>query len=75
MGVLADWQIRERVKIEPFADGNTGPASSPAGLTSYGYDLRLGRHFKVFTNALLRHRRSEGVRPEIVRRYRRPTRA
>ena len=21
MGVLADWQIREHVKIEPFADG------------------------------------------------------
>jgi len=52
MGVLADWQIRERVKIEPFADGGYRPGVISSGLTSYGYDLRLGRHFKVFTNAL-----------------------
>jgi dCTP deaminase len=51
MGVLADWQIRERVKIEPFADGASRPGVISFGLTSYGYDLRLGRRFKVFTNA------------------------
>ena len=51
MGVLADWQIQERVKIEPFADGTYRPGVISYGLTSYGYDLRLGRNFKVFTNA------------------------
>ena len=51
MGVLADWQIRERVKIEPFADGASRPGVISYGVTSYGYDLRLGRKFKVFTNA------------------------
>src|SRR3954453_10819745 len=52
MGVLADWQIKERVKIEPFAEGQSRPGVLSYGVTSYGYDLRLGRKFKVFTNAL-----------------------
>jgi dCTP deaminase len=51
MGVLADWQIQQRVKIEPLADGTYRPGVISSGLTSYGYDLRLGRKFKVFTNA------------------------
>ena len=51
MGVLADWQIQERVKIEPFADGTYRPGVISYGVTSYGYDVRLGRTFKVFTNA------------------------
>jgi dCTP deaminase len=51
MGVLADWQIQERVKIEPFAAMQSRPGVLSYGVTSYGYDLRLGRHFKVFTNA------------------------
>jgi dCTP deaminase len=51
MGVLADWQIQERVKIEPLADSTYRPGVISYGLTSYGYDLRLGRKFKVFTNA------------------------
>ena len=51
MGVLADWQIQDRVKIEPLADGTYRPGVISYGVTSYGYDLRLGRKFKVFTNA------------------------
>src|SRR5689334_25350199 len=51
MGVLADWQIQELIKIEPFADGTYRPGVISYGVTSYGYDLRLGRKFKVFTNA------------------------
>lgn len=51
MGVLADFQIRERVKIEPFAPQAARPGVISYGVTSYGYDVRLGRHFKVFTNA------------------------
>jgi len=51
MGVLADWQIQEQIKIEPFADGTYRTGVISYGVTSYGYDLRLGRKFKVFTNA------------------------
>ena len=43
MGVLADWQIQERVKIEPFAETASRPGVLSYGVTSYGYDLRLGR--------------------------------
>lgn len=51
MGVLADWQIQKHVKIDPLADSTYRPGVISFGLTSYGYDLRLGRKFKVFTNA------------------------
>ncbi len=44
----------EHRMIEPFADGQvrqteTGPVIS-YGISSYGYDLRVSREFKVFTN-------------------------
>src|SRR5262245_13203250 len=48
MGILSDWQIREEVKIEPFAEGSARPGVVSYGLSSYGYDVRVGRHFKVF---------------------------
>jgi dCTP deaminase len=49
MGLLADWQIRKGIKIDPFAEASrTGVVSF--GVTSYGYDVRVGRNFKVFTN-------------------------
>ncbi len=51
MGVLPDWQIQRDIKIEPFADGSSRPGMISFGVTSYGYDVRVGRHFKVFTNA------------------------
>ena len=51
MGVLPDWQIQRDIKIEPFADGNCRPGTISYGVTSYGYDVRVGRRFKVFTNA------------------------
>src|SRR4051794_30524894 len=50
MGLLPDWQIQKDIKIEPFADGSSRPGAISYGLTSYGYDVRVGRHFKVFTN-------------------------
>lgn len=63
MGALADFQIRERLRmsgtdlrrleIEPFqdyADPPMGPDLVPAGLDSYGYDPRLGGKHKVFIN-------------------------
>src|SRR5207244_6173926 len=50
MGVLADFEIRRDIKIEPFADGSIRPGTISFGVSSYGYDVRVGRHFKVFTN-------------------------
>jgi dCTP deaminase len=47
--LLPDWMIRQRIKIEPFIDEQAKPGVISSGLTSYGYDLRLGRKFKVFS--------------------------
>lgn len=51
MGVLPDWQIERDIKIEPFAKGSSRPGVISFGVSSYGYDVRVGRHFKIFTNA------------------------
>jgi dCTP deaminase len=50
MGLMSDWQIEKDIKIEPFADGSPRPGLISYGVSSYGYDVRVGRHFKVFTN-------------------------
>ena len=50
MGVLPDWMIERDVKIEPFAPQQHRPGIISYGVTSYGYDVRVGRSFKVFTN-------------------------
>jgi dCTP deaminase len=51
MSVLPDWQIERDIKIEPFAHGSLRPGAISYGVSSYGYDVRVGRHFKIFTNA------------------------
>jgi dCTP deaminase len=51
MGLLPDWQIERDIKIEPFAANASRPGVISFGVTSYGYDVRVGRKFKVFTNA------------------------
>ncbi|HMN96748.1 MAG TPA: dCTP deaminase [Phycisphaerales bacterium] len=51
MGVLCDTQIRELVGIEPFEEGRRRPGVISYGVSSYGYDVRLGTRFKIFTNA------------------------
>src|SRR5438477_9020605 len=51
VGVLPDWQIERDIKIEPFADGQPRPGVISYGVSSYGYDVRVSSHFKVFTNA------------------------
>jgi dCTP deaminase len=51
MSVLPDWQIQRDIRIEPFADGAARPGMISYGVSSYGYDVRVSRHFKVFTNA------------------------
>lgn len=59
MSVLSDHEIVDRIgrtgpdrlEIEPFASSTSGGNTISYGLTSYGYDVRLGYRFKVFTNA------------------------
>src|SRR6266849_3296508 len=45
------WRIQKEVVIRPFADEQLKPGTISYGVSSYGYDVRVGRHFKVFTNA------------------------
>jgi dCTP deaminase len=49
VGVLSDKQIRTRVKIVPFEAAVKRPGKVSYGVSSYGYDVRVGTHFKIFT--------------------------
>ena len=49
MAVLCDTQIRELVGIEPFEDNVKRPGRVSFGVSSYGYDVRVGTLFKIFT--------------------------
>jgi dCTP deaminase len=49
VGVLSDKQIRERVTIRPFETAQKRPGRISFGVSSYGYDVRVGSHFKIFT--------------------------
>ena len=51
MSILCDTQIRDNVRIVPFADNAKRPGTVSFGVSSYGYDVRVGTRFKVFTNA------------------------
>jgi dCTP deaminase len=51
VGILPDWQIQRDIKIDPFANGTPRQGLISYGVSSYGYDVRVGRRFKVFTNA------------------------
>jgi dCTP deaminase len=50
MGILCDSQIRELVGIDPFEDNVKRPGRISYGVSSYGYDVRVGTLFKIFTN-------------------------
>jgi dCTP deaminase len=50
MGVLCDSQIRELIGIEPFEENTKRHGRISYGVSSYGYDLRVGSAFKIFTN-------------------------
>lgn len=50
MSVLCDSQIRELVPIEPFEENIKRAGKISYGVSSYGYDVRVGPVFKVFTN-------------------------
>lgn len=47
---LADHQIKKQVQIVPWSDQLSRPGIISYGVTSYGYDFRIGRKFKVFKN-------------------------
>src|SRR5690606_25674810 len=49
MGVLADSQIRELIRVEPCEENVKRPGRISYGLSSYGYDVRVGTRFKIFT--------------------------
>ena len=49
VAVLADSQIRRLIKIEPFEEARKRPGKVSYGLSSYGYDVRVGTRFKIFT--------------------------
>lgn len=49
MGVLSDKQIRQ-LSISPLANNEKRPGKISYGVSSYGYDARVGSVFKIFTN-------------------------
>ena len=56
MGVKSDRWIRRMARehgmIEPFADDQVRDGVISYGVSSYGYDMRVAREFRIFTNAL-----------------------
>lgn len=50
MGILCDTQIRKLVGIDPFEENIKRPGRVSYGVSSYGYDIRVGSVFKIFTN-------------------------
>ena len=50
MPVLCDTQIRDLVGIDPFAEAARREGEISYGVSSYGYDVRVGTRFKIFTN-------------------------
>jgi len=54
MAILSDRWIRrmaqEKGMIEPFVDSQKRDGIISFGLSSYGYDARVGTDFKIFTN-------------------------
>jgi dCTP deaminase len=50
MAILCDTQIHELIGIEPFEQNIKRPGRVSYGVSSYGYDIRVGSIFKIFTN-------------------------
>ena len=70
MSIKSDHWIRRMAAshgmIEPFEPGQVrtvdGHRIISYGTSSYGYDVRCAREFKIFTKHQLDHRRSESLR-------------
>jgi dCTP deaminase len=56
MGIKSDRWITEMARrhamIEPFAEAQVRDGCISFGVSSYGYDMRVAREFRIFTNAL-----------------------
>jgi len=56
MGVKSDRWIakmaQEHRMIDPFAEAQVREGVISYGVSSYGYDMRVAREFKIFTNAM-----------------------
>ncbi|MGD0829494.1 MAG: dCTP deaminase [Terracidiphilus sp.] len=54
MSIQSDRWIKEQAiehqMIEPFSETQVSAGAISYGLSSYGYDLRVSREFKIFTN-------------------------
>ncbi|WP_428249028.1 dCTP deaminase [Ferrovibrio sp.] len=54
MAVMSDIWIRDMARqqgmIEPFVEAQKREGTISYGLSSYGYDARVAREFKIFTN-------------------------
>ncbi|WP_374301382.1 dCTP deaminase [Ferrovibrio sp.] len=54
MAVMSDIWIRQMARehgmIEPFVEAQKREGTISFGLSSYGYDARVAREFKIFTN-------------------------
>ncbi len=50
MTVLCDQQIQDAIGIEPFSSNEPRQGTVSYGVSSYGYDVRVGTRFKIFTN-------------------------
>lgn len=50
MSILCDSQIEELISIEPFERNVKRQGKVSFGVSSYGYDVRVGSVFKIFTN-------------------------
>lgn len=50
MAVLSDREIQDEIVIRPFAEAAARPGIVSFGVSSYGYDVRVGNKYKVFTN-------------------------
>src|SRR5258708_37974927 len=50
MSILCDTQIQELIGIEPFEENIKRAGRVSYGVSSYGYDVRVGSVFKIFTN-------------------------
>jgi len=54
MGIKADNWIKKMAldcgMIEPFVENQVRQGVMSFGVSSYGYDIRVGSHFKIFTN-------------------------
>ena len=53
MAILADSQIEASIKIEPFEKAVKRPGAVSYGVSSYGYDVRVGPKFKILLVRLL----------------------